>query len=184
VPVVALALVLALRPGIERAKEERARSEKQQLEQARAARIERIRAEQRPRFARGPAGGADLAARERLLEDVVATVRRDARRRAAAGALDGPILRVECEPFPRTADSTGADQDPSRRFGRYACLAVTSDIPGATHKKAGAVGHPYRVRIDFESGRYGFCKVTGYASYKSELPAQAIVTVPRACGGS
>jgi len=184
VPVVALALVLALRPGIERAKEERARSEKQQLEQARATRIERIRAEQRPRFARGPAGGADLAARERLLEDVVGTVRRDARKRAAAGALDGPILRVQCEPFPRTVDGTGADQDPSRRFGRYACLAVTSDIPVAAHQKAAAVGHPYRVRIDFESGRYGFCKVTGYASYKSDLPSQMFVTVPRACGGT
>jgi DNA-binding SARP family transcriptional activator len=183
VPVVALALVLALGPGIRRAKEERARSEQQQLEQARAARIERIRAEQRPRFAHGTAAGADLAARERLLEDVVVTVRRDARKRAAAGALDGPILRVQCEPFPRTVDGTGAHQDPSRRFGRYACLAVTSEVPGAAHKKAGAIGHPYRVRIDFESGRYGFCKVTGYASYKSVLPPQKIVAVPRACGG-
>jgi hypothetical protein len=182
--VVALALVLALGPGIRRAKEERARFEQQQLEQARAARIERIRAEQRPRFARGAAAGADLAARKRLLEDVVATVRRDARKRAAAGELDGPILRVQCEPFPSTVDGTGAHQDPSRRFGRYACLAVTSDIPGATHKKAGAIGHPYRVRIDFESGRYGFCKVTGYASYKSVLPPQRIVTVPRVCGGT
>jgi hypothetical protein len=183
VPVVALAVALALRPGIERAKEERARSEKQQFEQARAARIERLRAEQRPRFGRGAAAGADLEARKRLLEDLVATARRDARTRAAAGELDGPILRVQCEPFPRTVDGTGADQDPSRRFGRYACLAVTSDIPGATHKKAGAVGYPYRVRIDFESGRYGFCKVTGYASYRSLLPSETIVTVPRACGG-
>ena len=184
VPVVVLVLVLALGPGIRRSNEERARSEQQQLEQARTKRIERIRAEQRPRYARGDAAGADLAARERLLEDVAATVRQDARRRAAAGALDGPILRAECEPFPRKV-ATGAHQDPSRRFGRYACLAVTSDVPpSATSKKAGAVGHPYRVRIDFATGRYGFCKVTGYASYKSVLPSQKIVAVPRACGGT
>jgi hypothetical protein len=61
---------------------------------------------------------------------------------------------------------------------------VTSDVPVAAHDRAAAVGHPYRVRIDFESGRYGFCKVTDYASYKSILPPQKIVAVPRACGGT
>jgi DNA-binding SARP family transcriptional activator len=183
VPVGVVILVLALGPGIRRSNQERARSEEQQLEQARTKRIERIRAEQRPRYARGKAAGADLAARERLFEDVAATVRHDARRRVAAGALDGPILRAQCHPFSRTVDGTGAHQDPSRRFGRYACLAVTSDVPDTQHQKPAAVGYPYRVRVDFESGRYGFCKVTEYASYKSVLTPKEIVTVPRACGG-
>jgi DNA-binding SARP family transcriptional activator len=182
-PVLALVLVLALGPGIERSKEERTRSEEQRLERARAERTERIRADQRPRFGRGAAAGADLAARERLLGDVAASVRADARSRATAGALAGPILRVECEPFPRTLEGSGARSDPGSRFGRYACLAVTREVAATEVNKAAWFGHPYRVRIDFESGRYGFCKVTGYAG-KSVLTSQPIVTVPRACGGT
>jgi hypothetical protein len=63
----------------------------------------------------------------------------------------------------------------------YRALASPRRSAGrAATEKAGAVGHPYRVRIDFESGRYSFCKIAGYALYKSET----IVTVPRACGGT
>jgi DNA-binding SARP family transcriptional activator len=182
-PVVALVLVLALAPGIERSKEKRTESDERRLERARAERVERIRAEQRPRFARAAAAGGDLAAREALLGHVTASVREDARARVAAGALDGPILRVECEPFPRTVDRTGAQRDPSRRFGSYACLAVTREAPVAAHAQTLAVGHPYRVRVDFESGRYGFCKVTGHAG-QGALTSPPIVTVPRACGGT
>jgi DNA-binding SARP family transcriptional activator len=185
VPVVVVVLVLLLGPGIERAKQDRTRSEEQQRERARAERIERIRAEQRPRLGRAAAAGGDLARRERLLDDVTTNLRRAARARVAAGALDGPILRVECEPFPRTVDATGAHDDPSRRFGRYACLAVTRDVVGGAGKKVAAVGHPYRVLIDFESGRYGFCQITGYAGPgRRPITSAPIVPVPRACGGT
>jgi DNA-binding SARP family transcriptional activator len=184
-PVVVVVLVLLLGPGIERAKQDRTRSEEQRLERARAERVERIRAEQRPRFGRAGAAGGDLARRERLLDDVTANLREDARARVAAGALDGPILRVECEPFPRTVDGTGAHDDPSRRFGRYACLAVTRDVVGGAGKKIAAVGHPYRLLIDFESGRYGFCRITGYATPgRRPRTSDPIVPVPRACGGT
>jgi DNA-binding SARP family transcriptional activator len=184
-PIVLVLLVLLLGPGIERAKEDRTRSEEQRLERARAERVERIRAEQRPRLARGAAAGADLAMRERLLDQVTENLRKDALARVAAGALDGPILRAECRPFPRTVDGRGADDDPSRRFGRYACLAVTRDVVGGAGKKIAAVGHPYRLLIDFESGRYGFCRITGYATPgRRPRTSDPIVPVPRACGGT
>jgi hypothetical protein len=189
-PFVVLGLVLALGPGIRESKEERARSEEQRIERERAAREARLREEQQPRFAAGAPAPESVPGRERLVEEAAASVRTDARRRAAAGELDGPIRGIECEPFPRTTSGTGADQDLSRRFGIYSCLAVTAQFSGSTggepapyaQSEAGTVGHPYRVRIDFESGRYAYCKIFGRAG-EGGLRAEQPVTVPRACGG-
>lgn len=181
-PFIAIALALLLGPGIDRSKDDRARAEEQRLQQARAAVLERARREQRPRFAGGAAAGASLAARETLLRDATVAVRTDARARVQAGALDGPIRRVECEAFPRTVEATGAHLDPSRRYGRYGCLAVTSEVVGTERNEAGALGHPYRMRIDFESGRYAFCKIGGRPG-EGATATQAIAPVPRACGG-
>jgi hypothetical protein len=182
-PFVAIALSLLLGPGIDRSKDERARAEEERLQRARAAVLERARREQRPRFAIGPAAGGSLAARETLLRRAGAAVRTDARARVAAGTLDGPIRRVQCEAFPRTAEPSGAHLDPSRRHGIYACLAVTSEVTATERNEAGALGHPYRLRIDFETGRVAFCKIGGRPG-EGATATQAIAPVPRACGGS
>jgi hypothetical protein len=182
-PVVAVALVLALGPGIERGKEERASAEAARLEQARAERVARLRREQAPRFASGEPAGASLHARRRLLADAVVAVRADARDRVQAGTLSGPIRRVECEPYPRSVERRGAHEDLSRSVGRYACLAVTTQFGASAEHEAGAIGHPYRVRIDFDSGRYAFCKVAGRAG-EGSIGQAPVVPVPPACGGS
>jgi hypothetical protein len=182
-PVVAIGLVLALGPGIERGKEERASAEAERLEQARAERVERLRREQQPRFARGEPAAASLAARRRLLGEATVAVRGDARRRVQAGTLSGPIRAVQCEPYPRTEERRGAHQDPSRRVGRYACLAVTAEFGASAEHEAGAIGHPYRVQIDFETGRFAFCKVAGRAG-EGSIGQAPLVPVPAACGGS
>jgi hypothetical protein len=182
-PVVAVALVLALGPGIERGKEERATAEAERLEQARAERVERLRREQQPRFASGEPAAASLAGRRRLLSDATSAVRGDARARVEAGTLSGPIRRVECEPYPRTVEGRGAHEDLSRRVGRYACLAVTAGFGATAEHEGGAIGHPYRVRIDFDSGRYAFCKVAGRAG-EGSIGQVPIVPIPAACGGS
>ena len=182
-PVVAVGLVLALGPGIERGKEERASAEAERLERARAERVERQRREQQPRFARGEPAAASLPARRHLLAEATVTVRRDARARVQTGALSGPIRRVQCEPYPRTAVRRGAEEDPSRRFGWYACLAVTAAFGATAEHEAGAIGHPYRVRIDFDSGRYAFCKVAGRPG-EGSIGQAPVVRVPAACGGA
>jgi hypothetical protein len=182
-PVVAVALVLVLGPGIERDKQDRASAEAQRQEQARDARIERLRREQQPRFGRGEAAAASLPARERLVAETAAAVRDDARARVEAGALGGPIRKVQCEPFPRTVDGSGAHEDLSRSAGNYACLAVTTEIGATATHEAGSIGHPYRVRIDFESGRFAFCKVSGRAG-EGSIGQAPVVHVPAACGGS
>lgn len=181
-PVVAVALALVLGPGIERDKQERASAEAQRLEQARDARIERLRREQQPRFGRGEAAAASLPARERLLSETAAAVRDDARARVEAGALSGPIRNVQCEPYPRTVEGSGAHEDLSRSVGSYACLAVTTEIGATAAHESGLIGHPYRVKIDFDSGRFAFCKVSGRAG-EGSIGQAPVVHVPAACGG-
>ena len=121
-----------------------------------------MRAEQRPRF--GTAAGS----RTNLVRAAATAVGADARARRR-----GPILRVACEPYP-----AGSTPDPSARVGRYACLAVTAEIPATDRSPAGATGHDYRVRIEFDSGRYAYCKVASVATKSLREP---IVPLPRAC---
>jgi hypothetical protein len=178
----AVALAIALSPVIQRSKEEHARADA-----ALSARIQRqenaqIRREQRPRFARGTPAGTDPAARRRLVVSAVASIRADASTRAAAGEWGGPILRVQCAPFPPGVGRRPADEIASKRTGRYACLAVTSDIPATSGNRRGVVGHPYRTRIDFQNGRYAFCKIRGRPG-ELAIRSRPTVPVPKVCGG-
>jgi hypothetical protein len=153
-PVVGLAAVLALAPGIDRAKDERARTEAQRAALTSAERIRQVRAEQQPRFATGARGDLRQAAGASVLAD-------------ARGRVAQPILRVTCEPFPHGAAPSS---------GRYACLAVTREVGRV------AIGQPYRVLIDHESGRYAFCKVVGRPG-EAMIATQPLVPLSPSCGG-
>ena len=89
----------------------------------------------------------------------------DSRRRSsptpARRGLPGPILRASCEPFPATVGKPAPEDDLTRRRGCYACLAITSEIERTSRNAAGVLGHPYRAAVDFQTGRYAFCKVAG-----------------------
>lgn len=177
--------VLALAPGIRESKRERAEESARLRGERTAERIRVLTAEQRPRVGRSlavaaaGAGTADvLRARRRMLREVSGAIERD-----AAARVPRPILRVECEPFPRSLEDRGAHADPSRRRGRYACLAVTAEVPPTELNPAGAIGYPYRVLADFRSGRYAYCKVSGRPG-EGSLSARPLVTVPQACGGT
>jgi hypothetical protein len=178
----AVALAVLLAPGIQRGKEERARADAARTARFQQLELQRTRREQRPRFARAAPAGVDLEARAALVASASASIREDASKRAAAGEFNGPIMRVECEPYPPAVNAVPADRVPSKRFGLYACLAVTSEIPATSGNRGGVLGHPYRARIDFRTGRYGFCKVRGRPG---ELAVKAQPTVPLspACGG-
>jgi hypothetical protein len=182
--IAAVVAAILLAPGIQRSREERAREEAAELARIQRQEIAATKREQRPRFDRGAAAGADLAARRRLLASAEASIRADASARTAAGEfkLNGTVMRVECEGYPRAADAVPPDADPARRVGRYACIAVTSEIPATSGNRAGVLGHPYRARIDFRSGRYAFCKVRGRPG-ELAVKAKGSVPLPRACGG-
>jgi hypothetical protein len=177
-----IGLAVAIGPEIERSKSERERAEQQERLRARQAREARLRREQRPRLVAGPAAGAELGARRRLLDAAAVSIRDDARRRVAAGSLSGPIRNIECEPFPRNVAGIGAEDSTERRYGRYFCLAVTAEFTRSEVTLGGSIGHPYRLRIDFRSGRYAFCKIAGRPA-EGQLKRRLGVTVPRVCGG-
>jgi hypothetical protein len=169
-------------PGLREAQREAgARTQRERAEQ-RAALVQRLRAEQRPVAGRAPSEGAAgrLAARARIVGDLSAAIGVDARARVERGDLDGPIRRVACEPFPRGLDSSGAETDLDRRRGRYSCVAVTAAFERTRDNPGGVIGHLYRARVDFATGRYSFCKIAGRPGPERDSP----VAVPRACGGA
>ena len=175
-----IAAAVAVAPALREAAREQDEALQRQRAEQRAELARRLEAEQRPLRARSasvaPAGaGAPerLAARAGLMDDLAATIESDARARVRRGELDGRIRRVECEAYPRTVDGVGAEQHLERRRGRYSCLAVTSEFTG------GVIGHQYRALVDFETGRYAYCKISG----QSGPDRDQLVTTPRACGG-
>ena len=174
------AIVLA--PVIQRSRENHARAEAERSARIQSQLLSEARREQRPRFGRGRAAGTDVRARHALVASTIASIRADASTRSAAGEWGGPILRVQCGPYPPTDGGVTADRVPSRRTGRYACIAVTSEIPATPGNRPGFVGHPYRARIDFGTGRYAFCKVRGRPG-ELAVRVRPPVPVPRVCGG-
>jgi hypothetical protein len=183
VALVALVVVgVAIAPDIRRSNEEQERAERAERLRLREAREARIAREQRPRFVNGPAATSGVPARRRLVDAAGATVLEDARRRHAEGRLSGPIRAVECEPFPRSVSGIGAEDGTSERFGRYSCIAVTAEFDRSTVSIGGIIGHPYRVRVDFDTGRYALCKVAGRPG-EAQLTRRIGPTVPRVCGG-
>ena len=166
--------VAVLVPSISSSRHERTVAEQRAAAAQREPQLRRLQAEQRPHFARSTAG-----ARAGVMTDLSASILADARGRVASHQLPGPILRVECEPFPRTVGGTPPERDPSVRSGRYACVAVTADIARSAGGEAGAIGHPYRAMVDFRTGRYAYCKISGRPD---PTPDPKVVT-PAACGG-
>jgi hypothetical protein len=170
-----IAFGIALVPLLRDAARERDEADARLKAEQRAELAQRLEAEQRPRRHRSDAVAPPtstprvrLAARSRLMDEVAAAITADARAR-----VRDRILRTECEPFPRTVHGTGVHETLARRRGRYSCVAVTSVFEG------GLIGHQYRAMVDFETGRYAYCKVTAQPAPTREQ----LVTTPRACGG-
>jgi hypothetical protein len=172
---------IAIAPGIQESKGEREQAEREARLKARAEHEALVRREQRPQFVTADPA-ADVAARRRLVEEAGDSVLGDARRRVASSDLRGPIRGVACEPFPRNVAGRGADDSTKERFGRYSCIAMTAEFTRNERSTGGLIGHPYRLRIDFDTGRYAYCKITGRPA-EGQLKRRLGPTVPRACGG-
>jgi hypothetical protein len=181
-----VALALLLVPAAHESQRKREALERREQARRHERQIRKLQAEQRPRFrrsaSRAPADAKPrtaLAARAGLMEELSASILADARARVRRGTLGGPILHVECEPFPRAASGAGAENDLSRRHGRYYCVAVTAEFERSKVSIGGVLGHPYRAKVVFGSGRYAFCKISG----RPDPTPDPRVTTPRACGG-
>ena len=137
-----LALAVALvPPALENASQNEANERA-----AIAANRERIRRElveqQRPRRAR-------LSASEPIAPALAEQVRADARRRAVAGTLEGPMGNTACERIRRTGE------DP--RYATFTCLVERGER-GTYRGRDLLLGYRFRGRVELASGRAAWCK--------------------------
>lgn len=137
-----LALAVALvPPALENASENEANERA-----AIAANRERMRRglvqDQRPRRAR-------LSASEPIAPALATHVRADARSRAEAGTLDGPIGNTACERITRTGE------DP--RYATFTCL-VEHGGRGTYRGRDLLLGYRFRGRVELASGLAVWCK--------------------------
>lgn len=176
-------LIVLISPGVNRAKRAQASAGHLRSEQLAAAARERVTAEQRPHTAlartRDPGRVAPAPTRLRdrsaLIGQLQQAIAADARARVQAGSLTGPVLYVQCSPYPPR--STAAASTLSRRIGPYSCLAVN----GTARNSAGAIiqlGDPFWARVDFTTGEMVWCKIN--PSPGEQEIGQALVTVPLA----
>jgi hypothetical protein len=161
----------------------RARAADARAAQVERARLTRIQAPHRgaARGLRPPAGAGRaerLAGRAALVRAVEARITRDARSRARAGELDGPIRSSECGPFLRAPEAVPDDRVLARAIGRYDCVAVRGDIR-QDGSSVGRIGYPFVAALDFRRFTYVWCRNTPPQSERGT--ALAFVRLDRAC---
>jgi hypothetical protein len=183
----AIALVIAI-PAIDDSKQDRAAVDQRAAEQRAAQQVAELTEGQRLLRGRGtPArglnGDAAIAARQALADDVAIAVERDAVARVQSGELDRPVLDAQCERYPRGARGEDPATDLSSSTGRYSCLALTAEVTPTEFNEGSGIGYPYRALVDFPSGTFTYCKVSGRPG-EGSLTRRTPVTVPRECGGS
>ena len=161
--VVVLAIVAGavalIGPEIEEGKEERAEAERRRDAAFEAAKRKRLAEEGRPRSGRGerPAGNLspaeELRARRALVRDLERAITRDARARARAGRLDGPVLTTECQINPPS--QRRVERDLSARGADYECLAITSRDPQGQF----VVGDTFDATVNYRRFRFTWARV-------------------------
>jgi hypothetical protein len=151
-------------PAVDSGKDEGAEREGREAAETRAAERRRLEADQAAHRGSGPRG------REALLARVRESIEADARARVRAGALDGRILRVECEPGRRAGSRAS-----------YDCTAVTSEIPQTGRNVPGVAGHPFVAVVDFSTGRYSWCKTNPVPGERVIPDPRDVVALPEEC---
>ncbi|MEA2292156.1 MAG: hypothetical protein QOF17_1176 [Solirubrobacteraceae bacterium] len=174
-------------PALVHSRREQAAADRAAATRLRAERLAELRAELRPVAgrgtpARGLGDGAALTARHATAAGLAQAVLADSILRARAGTLGHRPTRVECARYPTAPGAPDPADDLASRRGRYACLAVTADIARQQSTKGGAFGYPYRALVDFRTGRFSFCKISGRPG-EGSLAKTLVVPVPPACGG-
>jgi hypothetical protein len=163
---VALLAVLAAFALSERSDRE-ARQSAQRTERIAAlrARLARIQAPHRGAAAalKPPAAATDArrrAARAALVGVVEDRITRDARARARAGELDGPIAGTACGPILKSKDAVPDDRVLTKHVGRYDCVAIKRHIIGIEGEKVAELGHAFVAALNFDTYTYTWCRNT------------------------
>jgi hypothetical protein len=152
-------LALLIVPDIREGKDRRAEEERRRDAAFEEAKRKELARESGTYFGRAerPPGklspAVERAARRGLVQAVEAAITRDARARARAGRLEGPILDTECRINPPSRRPR--ERDLSVRRMEYQCLAIKSRDPQGRF----FVGHTFEATVDYERFRFRWSKV-------------------------
>lgn len=128
-----------------------------------AAEQARVRSDQVAHRGEGPRTRAALYGRAQ------AAVLADARARAGAGTIQGPIRDLTCAPAPGTTGDA------------FDCTAVTDRIAATAQHSGGALGYPFRLKLDVRRGTFAWCKQNPVAGEQAVPDPRDVVALPRAC---
>ena len=149
-----------------------------------AARRERarLRAEQRPHFARGRPGDESRARQTALVTALERSITRDARARFRAGKLDRRVLDTQCEHLVRPAVPVPPPPPLRARAAGYECTAATTRLHTSVSRTGISIlGFPFWARVNFRTGRYAWCKVNLLPSEHGIGDSLAFVPLPPVC---
>ena len=178
-------------PAINAAKDRTARRDARELAASRAAEAARIRRIQRPRFgaiprpshfaALSPAG--QRAARARLFTVAQGDLLSDARARVKTGEFNREIQAVRCDEYPPRGSKSQTHPETilTKRIGMWDCTAVQDFITVPGQDEAGAFGYPFRLRIDFKTFRYAWCRENPPPGERAIRDPTQVVGLPAAC---
>ncbi|HEY6761167.1 MAG TPA: hypothetical protein VI318_16845 [Baekduia sp.] len=130
-----------------------------------------------------PAPGASdadrLRARRALVVAVEDRITADARARARAGELDGPILSTTCGPILKAPNAVPDDEVLGKDVGRYDCVAIKRHVTGAGGEKVAELGHAFVAALNFKTYNYTWCRNTPAQGERGA--ALVFVRLDRAC---
>jgi hypothetical protein len=128
------------------------------------------------------AGATDaerLKARKALVTAVEARITRDARARARAGELDGPIMSTFCGPILKSKEAIPDDRVLTKRIGRYDCVAIKRHVMAQPGEKVAELGWAFVAALNFDTYTYTWCRNTPGQGEAGK--ALAFVRLDRAC---
>ena len=181
--VLAIAAVIAV-PRISAGKQASARRDATTLARERAAERRQIERAQTPHHGRAakPAHGVTVGDRVALLDGAEAAVLADAKARVKAGTLQSPVSDLTCVRAPQgTSLPPAPERDPAVAAAGYDCTAITGKIAAGEHNVAGALGYPFRLKVDFRRFSYVWCKQTPLPGEQVIPDPRTVVPLPKIC---
>ncbi|MEA2295720.1 MAG: hypothetical protein QOE86_3359 [Solirubrobacteraceae bacterium] len=186
VAVIALGIAAAVAiPRIDAAKRQGAARDAAASARSDAAERARVVASQTPHRGRAarPAGTPSVTERLSLFSAAKAAVLADARARVRAGTLDSPVSAVDCVRAPQGAAPPPPDPErhPTIGAAAYDCTAITGRIAAGERNVAGALGYPFRLKVDFSRFTFLWCKQTPVPGEQLIPDPRNVVPLPRVC---
>lgn len=135
-------------PAIDRGKDEGAAQRRAEREAYVRREEVRLSRDQRPHFGRAAPGSPKA-----IVAALGAAITRDARARAKAGTIDGPILRTQCE------RALGGRLDPRTGRAIYKCTAVQGEPIDPRNRIRIVKGYDFIASVDLRRGPFCWCKL-------------------------